>query len=66
MTGRERIFYNTMNTLSTDGIVDAMVRTWDEPEGAIFREIGFEIIEARHGEEYADRVYNNLWDELHG
>lgn len=55
-------FYNTMNTLATDAIKAAILKTWNMPEGEIFREVGFEILEERLGEEEADDVYLEIWN----
>lgn len=60
----EKKFYEVMNGLTTSAIIEAMRKTWNQPEGEIFREYGFEIIEDREGEEYADSVYNKLYKEL--
>lgn len=56
---------NKMNKLDTQEIISLMVQTWHQSIGAIIREAAFEIIEDREGEEESDRIYNNLWDELH-
>lgn len=42
-------FYNTMNTMDTEAIKSAILQTWNRPEGEIFREVGFEILEERLG-----------------
>lgn len=55
---------NTMSKLDTQAIIDLMAKFWNKPEGGIFREAGFDIIEDRLGEEESDRIYNNLYDEL--
>lgn len=55
-------FYDTMNAMSTEGIKEAIVATWNRPEGEIFREVGFEILEERLGEEEADEVYMEIWN----
>lgn len=55
-------FYDTMNTMSTEGIKAAILQTWNMPEGEIFREVGFEILEERLGEEEADKVYLEIWN----
>lgn len=64
MKQAEKRFYATMNTMETAAIIDAMRQTWNQPEGEIFREIGFEILENREGEEKADEIYNDLWHEM--
>lgn len=56
-------FKSKMQQLATAEIVEAMRKTWDMPEGGIFREVGFEIIEERDGEEESDRIYSELWNE---
>ena len=55
-------FFETMNTLDTEGIKEAIIATWNRPEGEIFREVGFEILEERLGEEEADEVYMEIWN----
>lgn len=47
--------------LTTAQIVELLRTTWDDPTGPMFREIGFDIIEDRHGEAEADRIYSDLW-----
>ena len=64
MAATETAFRRLMETMDDEGIVEAMRRTWNEPEGAIFREFGFQVIEERHGAEWADDLYDNMWDEL--
>lgn len=54
-------FKKVMGTMDTEGIKEAMLRTWNSPEGEIFREIGFDIIEERLGEEASDRIYAELY-----
>ena len=54
-------FYKTMNLLDNDGIKEALLATWNMPEGEIFREVGFEILEERLGEDEADAIYCELW-----
>lgn len=54
-------FKAKMESLTIDQIKDFIVRTWNEPVGGLFREIGFEVIEERHGEEESDRIYAELW-----
>lgn len=58
-------FKSKMEQLTTAEIVEAMRKTWNMPEGAIFLDAGFEIIEEREGEEESDRIYSELWNELH-
>ncbi|MBQ9041443.1 MAG: hypothetical protein IJ111_01345 [Eggerthellaceae bacterium] len=53
-----------MHQLGIAGIKEAIMRTWDEPEGCVVREIGFDIIEELRGEEYADALYEELWEEM--
>lgn len=59
-------FKAKMNTLSTDGVIAAMRSAWNKPEGIIFREAGFDIIDERLGEDASDKIYDNLWYEMHG
>lgn len=59
-------FKKKMNTLSTDGIIEAMRIAWHKPEGVIFREVGFDIIEERLGEDASDEIYDKMWYEMHG
>nr|DAU21053.1 MAG TPA: hypothetical protein [Caudoviricetes sp.] len=54
-------FKKIMNSMDTNGIIEAMRQTWDKPEGEIFREIGFEIIDERVSEEESDRIYAELY-----
>lgn len=54
-------FKNLMEGMDTEGIIEAMRQTWDKPEGEIFREIGFEIIDERVSEEESDRIYAELY-----
>lgn len=58
-------FTELMNSMDLEGIKEAMLRTWNEPCGEIFREVGFDIIEDRFGEEVSDRVYSELWTIAH-
>ena len=60
MTTTEK-FRATLATLATSDIIDAIDRTWDAPEGAAFREWGFDIIEDRMGEDESDRIYSEMW-----
>lgn len=55
-------FYKTMNLLDNDGIKEALLATWNMPEGEIFREVGFDILEERLGEDEADAIYCELWN----
>lgn len=50
-----------MSTLGTSAIIDLLDRTWETPEGEIFRDYGFEIIDGRVSEEESDRIYSELW-----
>lgn len=54
-------FKKLMDSMDTNGIIDAMRQTWNKPEGEIFREIGFEIIDERVSEEESDRIYAELY-----
>lgn len=56
-------FMKLMNTLGTNAIIDLLDRTWDMPEGDIFRDYGFEIIDSRVSEEESDRIYSELWSK---
>ena len=55
-------FFETMNTLDTEGIKEAIIATWNRPEGEIFREVGFDILEERLGEEKADAIYSEIYN----
>jgi len=55
-------FFETMNTLDTEGIKEAIIATWNRPEGEIFREVGFDILEERLGEEEADAIYSEIYN----
>lgn len=57
-------FSNKVIKLDNQTIIDAIAATWNSPEGEIFREIGFEILEQRNGEEYSDKVYAELWNRF--
>lgn len=52
-----------MQQIGVRGIKEAILRTWDEPEGIIVREVGFDILEELLGEEAADQEYENIWEE---
>lgn len=54
-------FKKLMGSMDIEGIIEAMRQTWDKPEGEIFREIGFEIIDERVSEEESDRIYAELY-----
>jgi len=54
-------FMKLMNTLGTSAIIDLLDRTWGTPEGEIFRDYGFEIIDSRVSEEESDKIYSELW-----
>lgn len=54
-------FKKLMESLDIDQIKDLMLSTRNESTGSMFREIGFEIIEERAGEEESDRIYSDLW-----
>lgn len=56
-------FMKLMDTLGTNAIIDLLDRTWDMPEGDIFRDYGFEIIDSRVSEEESDRIYSELWSK---
>ena len=55
-------FYDTMNTMSPEGIKEAIVATWNRPEGEIFREVGFDFLEERLGEEESDAIYSEIYN----
>lgn len=57
-------FEKKMNELTNDQVIDLIKSTWNEQCGVLFREIGFEILEQRNGEEYSDRVYAELFNEM--
>lgn len=63
MKATRKNFEKKMRSLSTEQIVELLRSTWNEAVGELFREIGFEIIEEREGEDESDRVYNRLWQE---
>ena len=56
-------YMKLMDTLGTNAIIDLLDRTWDTPEGEIFRDYGFEIIDSRVPEEESDRIYSELWSK---
>lgn len=58
------VFFIKIINLDNQTIIDAMAATWNCPEGEIFREVGFEILEQRNGEEYSDKVYAELWNRF--
>ena len=60
----ESTLRNRMNGLDTDAIVEFIKMSWDMPEGVIIREIAFDVIEERHGEDESDRIYDMLWAEM--
>lgn len=62
----KKSFEEKMDTLSTEEIIDVLRMTWFEPEGGIFREVGFDILWDRLGEEASDEIYDKLWYEMHG
>ena len=57
----EKTLAQRVGELSTEQIAQLLDFTWDDAAGGYFREIGFDIIEDRHGEEFADRLYSELW-----
>lgn len=57
-------FKKLMNSMDIVGIKDSIFITWDAPEGEIFREIGFEILDERLGEEESDRIYAELYAKV--
>lgn len=58
-------FKKLMSKLDTNGIVELMRSTWNDSTGELFREVGFEVIEEREGEEASDLIYSELWHEAH-
>lgn len=48
--------------MDNEGIKEAIVATWNMPEGEIFREVGFDILEERLGEEEADAIYSEIYN----
>lgn len=56
-------FLKRMNGLSISEIISLMDKTWDTPEGEIFRDCGFEIIDGRVSEEESDKIYSALWNK---
>lgn len=65
MKATRKNFTAKMQTLTTDQIINLMRSTWKDETGILFREIGFEIIDEREGEEFSDRIYNELWHAAH-
>lgn len=55
-------FKKLMNSLDVNGIKEALIKTWNDEVGGLFREIGFEVLEERLGEEESDRIYCELWN----
>ncbi len=64
--GLEERFSASLESQTTAQIVDLIDLTWDEPEGALIREIGFDIIEERHGEEVSDQLYKAIYEAKEG
>lgn len=64
MTTREK-FEKKLNSLNNDQIIELIDTTWEDATGCFFREIGFDIIEERMGEEESDRIYDELWYKHH-
>lgn len=54
-------FKRTMEQLNIKQIKSIIVKTWNEAAGELFREIGFEIIDERVGEEESDRIYEECY-----
>lgn len=57
------VFESKMRQLTDNEIIEMMDKTWDDPEGEIFREYGLDIIQERCGEDYSDSVYVILWNK---
>lgn len=55
--------YEKMSQLTDKEIIDLLDEYWTKPEGAIFRDYGFDILEDRGGEDYSDSVYVILWNK---
>lgn len=55
-------FKKLMECLDIEGIKQAMLKTWNLPEGETFREAGYDILWDRLGEDEADRIYDELWN----
>lgn len=58
-------FKAKMESLTIDQIKEFILLTWNDATGGLFREIGFEVIEERLGEEEGDRIYSELWHTAH-
>lgn len=54
-------FKRKMEQLSIAQIKDLMLNTWHDEVGMLFREIGFEIIDERVGEEESDSIYDECY-----
>lgn len=54
-------FKRKMEQLSIEQIKSLIVTTCNDATGELFREIGFEIIDERVGEEEADRIYDECY-----
>ena len=65
MKATKKSFEKKMNLLTTDEIIALIKTTWTDCTGELFREVGFYIIEEREGEEYSDRIYSEIWHEIH-
>lgn len=55
-------FKKLMNSLDVNGIKEALIKTWNDEVGGLFREVGFEVLDERLGEEESDRIYCELWN----
>lgn len=53
-------FKKKMDGLTIDQIKELILTTWNDSIGALFREVGFEIIDERVSEEESDRIYFEL------
>ena len=57
----EKTLAQGIEELTTGQIVQLLDLSWNDYGGEAIREIAFDVIEDRHGEEYADRLYSELW-----
>lgn len=64
--GSREWFEREINKLPNERIVELIERTWHEPTGELFREIGFDVLEDRVGSTDVDELYSELWAQLEG
>ena len=62
MKATKKNFQKLMNSLDNEQIAALIEQTWNDATGAMFREIGFEILETRIGEDATDELYNSIWN----